>query len=193
MYLIVGLGNPGMKYKNTYHNVGFMVVDALAKKLKVKIAKKECDSLTVQTKLKGEEVVLAKPQTYMNLSGTAVKKLVKHYGVDETCELLVCYDDADLPLGKTRMRAEGSAGSHNGMKSIVAELFTTSFRRVRIGIKTHKLANGEIALLDMVLSRPDFEDKPAISGAVDEVADALLSLIEGADYARVEARLNKKK
>ncbi len=193
MYLIVGLGNPGMKYKNTYHNVGFMVVDALAKRLKVKLSKKECDALLVQTKFKGEDVVLAKPQTYMNLSGTAVKKLVKHYGVDESCQLIVCYDDADLPLGKTRMREEGSAGSHNGMKNIVAELYTTAFRRVRIGIKTQKLANGEIALLDMVLSRPDYEDKGAINSAVEEVADALLSLVGGADYARVEERLNRKK
>ena len=122
MILVVGLGNPGMKYKNTYHNVGFMAIDALAKRLKVKFDKTECDARTCKGNYKGVEFVFAKPETYMNLSGEAVKKLVARYDVDVTRELIVCYDDVDLPIGKLRIREEGSAGTHNGMRSVIGLL-----------------------------------------------------------------------
>jgi PTH1 family peptidyl-tRNA hydrolase len=192
MILVVGLGNPGMKYKNTYHNIGFMTLDALAKRLGVKFSKTECDAKTAAGIYRGEKFVLAKPQTYMNLSGESVKKLVRAYGVDEKSELTVCYDDADLPLGKTRLREEGSAGTHNGMRSIVKELNTTSFKRIRIGIKTDELAQKEVDIVDLVLSKVDFANKSVLTDSIENVCGALVSIISGEDIQRVEERLNRK-
>lgn len=193
MILIVGLGNPGMKYKNTYHNVGFMAVDALAKKCKVKIAKSECVALTCKAVYKGVEFVIAKPQTYMNLSGEAVKKLVRAYDVDEARELVVCYDDIDLPIGKLRIREEGSAGTHNGMRNIVKELNTEQFARVRIGTKTDELANHEVELIDFVLSKVDFANKQVLQQSIDTAVEAFEMIIEGDDIQRIQERVNRKK
>lgn len=193
MILIVGLGNPGMKYKNTYHNVGFMAVDALAKKCKVKIAKSECDAFTCKAVYKGVEFVIAKPQTYMNLSGESVKKLVRAYDVDEARELVVCYDDIDLPIGKLRIREEGSAGTHNGMRNIVKELNTEQFARVRIGTKTDELANHEVELIDFVLSKVDFANKQVLQQSIDTAVEAFEMIIEGDDIQRIQERVNRKK
>lgn len=193
MILIVGLGNPGMKYKNTYHNVGFMAVDALAKKCKEKIAKSECDALTCKAVYKGVEFVIAKPQTYMNLSGEAVKKLVRAYDVDEARELVVCYDDIDLPIGKLRIREEGSAGTHNGMRNIVKELNTEQFARVRIGTKTEELANHEVELIDFVLSKVDFANKQVLQQSIDTAVEAFEMIIEGNDIQRIQECVNRKK
>ncbi len=193
MILIVGLGNPGMKYKNTYHNVGFMAVDALAKKCKVKIAKSECDALTCKAVYKGVEFVIAKPQMYMNLSGESVKKLVRAYDVDEARELVVCYDDIDLPIGKLRIREEGSAGTHNGMRNIVKELNTERFARVRIGTKTDELANHEVELIDFVLSKVDFANKQVLQQSIDTAVEAFEMIIEGDDIQRIQECVNRKK
>jgi len=191
MIAIVGLGNPGAKYKNTYHNVGFMIVDALAKKLKVKFSTTECDAKTVKSNYKGVDFVLAKPETFMNLSGNAVKQIVRKYDVDEKSELIICYDDVDLPTGKTRIREEGSAGSHNGMRNIVAELNTTEFKRIRVGIKNEKIKNKEINLIDLVLSKVDFEDKETLEKGINKAVDALIEILEGVDIQRVEEKLNR--
>ena len=193
MILIVGLGNPGMKYKNTYHNVGFMAVDALAKKCKVKIAKSECNALTCKAIYKGVDFVIAKPQTYMNLSGEAVKKLVRAYDVDEKSQLVVCYDDVDLPIGKLRLRQEGSAGTHNGMRNIVKELNTQEFTRVRIGTKTDELAQHEVELIDFVLSKVDFDSKQVLTTAIESALEAFEMFIEGDDIQRIQEKINRKK
>lgn len=193
MILIVGLGNPGMKYKNTYHNVGFMAVDALAKKCKVKIAKSECNALTCKAIYKGVDFVIAKPQTYMNLSGEAVKKLVRAYDVDEKSQLVVCYDDVDLPIGKLRVRQEGSAGTHNGMRNIVKELNTQEFTRVRIGTKTDELAQHEVELIDFVLSKVDFDSKQVLTTAIESAVEAFEMFIEGEDIQRIQEKINRKK
>lgn len=192
MILVVGLGNPGMKYKNTYHNVGFMAIDALAKRLKVKFDKTECDARTCKGTYKGVEFVFAKPETYMNLSGEAVKKLVARYDVDVERELIVCYDDVDLPIGKLRIREEGSAGTHNGMRNIVKELYTQDFKRVRIGTKTEQLAQKEVELVDFVLSKVDFDNKQILQGAIDKADDAILALMKGLDIQRVQEIANKR-
>ena len=192
MILVVGLGNPGMKYKNTYHNVGFMAIDALAKRLKVKFDKTECDARTCKGSYKGAEFVLAKPETYMNLSGEAVKKLVARYDIDIANDLIVCYDDVDLPIGKLRIREEGSAGTHNGMRNIVKELYTQDFKRVRIGTKTEELAQKEVELIDFVLSKVDFDNKQILQGAIDRADDAILALMEGLDIQRVQEIANKR-
>ena len=193
MILIVGLGNPGMKYRNTYHNVGFMAVDALAKKCKVKIAKSECNALTCKAIYKGVDFVIAKPQTYMNLSGEAVKKLVRAYDVDEKSQLVVCYDDVDLPIGKLRVRQEGSAGTHNGMRNIVKELNTQEFTRVRIGTKTDELAQHEVELIDFVLSKVDFDSKQVLTTAIESAVEAFEMFIEGDDIQRIQEKINRKK
>lgn len=191
MILVVGLGNPGMKYKNTYHNLGFMAVDALAKKLGVKFLHDECDAKVAKGKNAEGEFVLAKPQTFMNASGNAVRKLVRKYAVDVATDLVVCYDDVDLPLGKLRMREEGSAGTHNGMRDIVANLQTQNFRRLRVGSRTSELADGGVALIDFVLSKIDYEYKNALEKSIETAADALAELIGGKDFARVQEKVNK--
>lgn len=193
MLLIVGLGNPGAKYRGTFHNVGFMAVDALADKLKVKWnIKREGDSRVGKSRLKGVEFVLAKPETFMNLSGTAVKKLASAYGIDVERELLVCYDDVDLPIGKLRFREEGSAGTHNGMRNIVSELGTTDFARLRIGTSTPQLSGGEVPLIDFVLSKVPYEYKEILDGAVDSAAEAMIRFIGGEDAQRIQENLNRK-
>ncbi len=190
--MVVGLGNPGTRYRNTYHNIGFMTADALAKKCKLRFTGKECAALTAKGKLDGVPFVVAKPQTFMNLSGESVKQLVKKY-CDSEEELIVVYDDADLPVGRMRFREEGSAGTHNGMRSIVKELNTTEFKRLRIGIKTEELAAKELAITDLVLSRVDYADRPTIDKCVGDAADALIDIIGGKDLQRVEERLNRRK
>ena len=191
MLLIVGLGNPGMKYKNTYHNVGFNLVDALAKSLKVKFDKTECEAKTAHAKIGGEDVILAKPQTYMNLSGVAVKKLVKHYGLDETSDIIVCYDDVDLPVGTMRMRESGSAGTHNGMRSIVDELGTQNFKRIRIGTQTDAVKNKEVELIVFVLSKIDYDTKQVVDKVVAGAHDCILEYLKSGDLFHLEEKINR--
>ena len=157
MFLIVGLGNPGARYRSTYHNLGFMVADAFARANKLRFTGRECDAVTAKGRVGGSEVVVAKPQTFMNLSGVSVRKLVAKYCADES-ELIVVYDDADLPVGRMRLREEGSAGTHNGMRSVVSELGTTSFRRLKIGIANARFAEHGVDIADFVLSRIDYAD-----------------------------------
>ena len=188
--LIVGLGNPGARYKNTFHNVGFMTVEALAKKCNIRFSKTECDAKTAKGSLGGVPFVLAKPETYMNLSGHGVKKLVHAYDVDVESELIICYDDVDLPIGKLRLRECGSAGTHNGMRDIVSELGTENFLRLRIGTRTEELAAGEVPLIDFVLSKIPYEYMPALLKSIDGASAALEDLIAGKPFARVQERLN---
>lgn len=187
--LVVGLGNPGAKYKDTYHNVGFKVVDALAERLGVKFSKNICDAKV--TECKKADVILAKPQTFMNLSGEAVKKLLRTYNIDAQSELIVCYDDVDLPIGKLRLREEGSAGTHNGMRNIVAEIGTQSFCRLRVGTKTPQLAGGEVQLIDFVLSKIDYQYKEKMQATITSGVLALEDLIKGVPFARVQEKLNR--
>lgn len=192
MYVVVGLGNPGTRYRNTYHNIGFMVADALAKKCKLRFSGKECAALTAKGRAGGVPFVIAKPQTFMNLSGVSVRKLVAKYCADES-ELIVVYDDADLPVGRMRLREEGSAGTHNGMRSVVSELGTTSFRRLKIGIANARFAEHGVDIADFVLSRIDYADKKTIEECVETAASALADLASGADIMRVEERINRRK
>lgn len=159
----------------------------------MKIAKSECDALTCKAIYKGVDFVIAKPQTYMNLSGEAVKKLVRAYDVDEKSQLVVCYDDVDLPIGKLRVRQEGSAGTHNGMRNIVKELNTQEFTRVRIGTKTDELAQHEVELIDFVLSKVDFDSKQVLTTAIESAVEAFEMFIEGDDIQRIQEKINRKK
>ncbi|MDK2784404.1 MAG: peptidyl-tRNA hydrolase, family [Bacillota bacterium] len=134
MKLVVGLGNPGREYEETRHNAGFLVVDYLAREEGLTFGSSDFRADLARGRVAGQEVLLAKPQTYMNLSGLAVGPLVRWYKLDPTADLLVVSDDLDLPLGRLRLRARGSHGGHRGLLSIINELGTTDFARLRLGI-----------------------------------------------------------
>lgn len=134
MKLIVGLGNPGIKYQFTPHNIGFLAVDRIAGQCGVMVDNRHCKALTARTRIGNEEVLLAKPETYMNLSGMSVLELARKYEIDPQQDLLVIYDELDLPLGSIRIRARGSSAGHNGMQSIIDALGTPEVARIRLGI-----------------------------------------------------------
>lgn len=134
MYIIVGLGNPTREYENTRHNIGFDVIDKLAQEFSITVLEKKHKALIGKGIINGQKVILAKPQTYMNLSGESVRELVDYYKVDEETELLVIYDDISLDVGQLRIRKKGSAGGHNGIKSIIQHLGTDAFLRIKMGV-----------------------------------------------------------
>ena len=138
MKLIVGLGNPGPEYELTPHNLGFLAVDRLASDLGVEVRSRQCRALTAKAVIGKEDVVLAKPETFMNLSGTAVRELVERLEISPEADLIVIYDELDLPMETIRIRERGSSAGHNGMKSIIGALGTQEFLRVRIGIAPEK-------------------------------------------------------
>ena len=189
MKLIVGLGNPTSKYRGTYHNLGFMVLDELSSLLGVKIKVKECKALTAKTSRSGDLVVLAKPQTFMNLSGECVKELAKKYGADSK-DILVVFDDADIPLGKLRLRTEGSGGTHNGVKNIVSELNSQNFKRLRVGMKVQELEERTMDIGELVLSKIQYEDKETLENSVKRAAAAVLDYINGTDIEKIRLHLN---
>lgn len=188
MYLVIGLGNPEKKYLNTWHNAGFLCLDKVAAKLGVSFDKAECKSMTAHAKVNGQKVILAKPLTYMNLSGEAVQELVHKYKVGKG-NLVVIYDDVDLPLGSVRIRKEGSAGTHNGMRNIIQMISTTDFARVRIGTGKET----PMALIDFVLSQITEEDREILNPVLDSAAQAVCEFVNGTDIDVVMQRHNTKK
>jgi len=132
--LIVGLGNPGIEYQFTPHNLGFLTIDRIANGLGIEIRNRQCRALTARANIAGEAAVLAKPETYMNLSGLSVRELVEEHRVDVERDLIVVYDELDLPLGAIRIRQRGGSAGHNGMESILGALGTDEFLRIRLGI-----------------------------------------------------------
>ena len=134
MKLIVGLGNPGIEYQFTPHNLGFLAIDRIAHDCGVEVRNRQCHALTARAKIGGEPVLLAKPETFMNLSGMSVRELVAKYEIRPESDLIVIYDELDLPLGTIRIRQRGSSAGHNGMKSIIGALGTQEFLRIRLGI-----------------------------------------------------------
>ncbi len=148
MFLIVGLGNPGLEYEWTRHNLGFMLIDKLAQDAGCEVKRRECSSLVGRAEIEGRRVELIKPQTFMNLSGTAVGCLLKKHSAS-AADLLVISDDLALPFGSIRIRERGSAGGHNGLKSIIANLGSNEFPRLRIGIQPdHPIADAKRFVLD---------------------------------------------
>lgn len=188
--LIVGLGNYGKEYENTRHNIGFMAIDVLAEKLNIKISDKECKSLTGKKYINGERVVLAKPQTYMNLSGLAVKELAAKYHFDPT-EIVVISDDIDIDFCAIRIRKSGSAGTHNGLKNIIAELSSKDFIRFRIGVGAKE--NPDMDLKDYVLSRFSENEREELKNTFDVVATAIEELLRGETVDVVMGKYNTKK
>lgn len=173
MKIILGLGNPGREYEKTRHNVGFMALDALADRLGVRIERRGFRCMYGEARIGSERIVLAKPETYMNASGFAAVELINWFK-PHIDDLIVIYDDIDLPCGALRIRANGSAGTHNGMRSLVEQLGSEDFPRIRIGIG--KPAHG---LIDHVLGVPNEEDRKAIESALPSAADAALLIASG--------------
>ena len=170
MKLIVGLGNPGIEYQFTPHNIGFLAVDRLAEQHKVRIANRRCRALTGKATIAGHEVLLAKPETYMNLSGTSVRELVDEYEVEPARDLLVIYDELDLPLGAIRIRERGSSAGHNGMESIIGALGTQEVPRMRLGIAPdHDVRDGA----KYVLSQLKKSQLPMVDEVLDRAARAV--------------------
>jgi peptidyl-tRNA hydrolase, PTH1 family len=180
MKLIVGLGNPGPEYEWTPHNLGFLAVDALAERARIRITRPESKSYAGRGEIAGQEVVLAKPQTMMNLSGAAVKGLLEKYESDPA-SLILLVDDVDLPWGMLRIRERGRAGTHNGMKSVVRSLGTEEFTRIRLGVGPEKVW-GDLA--DYVLSQLGRADREVALQMAAEAADAVeMILTEGVGKA----------
>ncbi|WP_428910334.1 aminoacyl-tRNA hydrolase [Niallia sp. Krafla_26] len=168
MKLIVGLGNPGKQYEHTRHNIGFEVVDALAEKLDISLDQAKFKGIFGYRTIEGEKVFLLKPLTYMNLSGESISALMNYYQMDVE-DLVVIYDDLDLPVGKIRLRQKGSAGGHNGIKSIISHLGTSDFNRIRVGI--NRPSNG-MPIVDYVLGRFQQEEMEQVQIAVVKSVDA---------------------
>lgn len=185
--IIIGLGNKGLSYKNTYHNMGFDVVSKLAKVLGVRFSHTECKAKTAVTNVNGKRVVLAKPETYMNLSGESVRELMGKY--KETADgIIVIYDDIDIAIGTIRARNAGSAGTHNGMRNIVECLNgNTAFKRIRIGTG---FDHGNVPLYNVVLSKVKGENKTLVDASTDFVANELLSFLKDGDFDKLMRNVN---
>lgn len=185
MKLIVGLGNPGTEYERTRHNVGWMVLDAFARKFRIDISKHEKSAMTGSGRVAGGSIMVAKPLTYMNLSGDAVRLLANAY-LESTEDLMIVYDDIDLPVGRLRIRPNGSAGTHNGMRSIITTIATENFPRLRVGIG----GPGDAKLRDHVLDEFAAEEQPIVDRAIERAVDALVLFARG-DLKRAMNQFNR--
>ncbi len=174
-YLIVGLGNPGSKYWNTRHNVGYAALDALAEKLKVKVDRVKFQGLMVQTTVDGKKVILLKPTTYMNLSGKSVQAAARFYKIPPE-HIIVLSDDISLEPGRLRVRKNGSAGGHNGLKSIISDLGSQEFPRIKIGVGAKPHPDYDLA--DWVLGTFPLAQRESMDETYKRAADAALLLME---------------
>jgi PTH1 family peptidyl-tRNA hydrolase len=180
--LIVGLGNPGVRYARTRHNVGFDTVDVLAARQGWRFDARRSRAVLASGTLGDEKILLAKPQTYMNDSGVAVGDLVRFYKLEPASDLLVICDDLDLPLARIRLRTRGAAGGQHGLESIIHHLATNTFARIKIGIGRPLHGRGEN--IDFLLSVPRGDERISLDAAIEQAADAALSwLTEGAHVA----------
>ena len=184
MKLIVGLGNPGSEYEKTRHNAGFLLIDRLCEKLGVSLDKNKCRALYGIYRYNGEKIIIAKPQTYMNLSGLAVSSLMRFYGIDVK-DLIVVHDDLDLPVGKLRLRRQGSSGGQKGMASIIEHLGTSAIDRIRIGISDDRTIDAR----DYVLGKFSKEDRKILEEVLDKGAEALIYSFDH-DFDKVMSRFN---
>ena len=187
MYIIAGLGNPGKKYENTRHNIGFITIDSLASKHNITVDKLKFKALVGEGRISGQKVILVKPQTYMNLSGESIQEVMNFYKVDPE-NLIIIYDDIDLDLGTLRIRKSGSAGTHNGMRSVVQHINSTAFPRIRIGMGGPK---GDI--VDFVIGGMSKAESEVLKETVDKAAEAIDCIIEaGIDMSMNRYNTKKK-
>jgi peptidyl-tRNA hydrolase, PTH1 family len=186
--LIVGLGNPGIEYQFTPHNLGFLAIDRIAGGLGIEVRNRQCRALTARATIAGEPAVLAKPETYMNLSGLSVRELVAEHEVDIRRDLLVIYDELDLPLGAIRIRQRGSSAGHNGIESILGALPTDEFLRIRLGIAPErKVADG----VKYVLTPFRKSQEKVVDQLLDTAAQAVEVILKEGPAAAMN-RFNRK-
>lgn len=188
MKLIVGLGNPGIEYQFTPHNMGFLAVDRIADQLGVRVNNRNCRAQTARTVLEGQDVVLAKPETYMNLSGVSVRELVREYDAQPELDLIVIYDELDLPFGGIRVRPRGSSAGHNGIASVIGALGTQEVPRIRLGVgPDHPVGDGA----RYVLSPFKKSQYPVLDEVLDTAAEAVRVILKNGVQAAMN-RFNKK-
>lgn len=181
MYIIVGLGNPGKQYENTRHNIGFDVIEKLAEEENVAVLEKKHKAIIGKGYVAGQKCIMAKPQTFMNLSGESVRELIDYYKVDETTQLIVISDDISLDVGQLRIRKKGSAGGHNGLKNIIAQLGHDSFIRIKMGVG-EKPKGYDLA--DYVLGHFSVEERKLMDKAAQKAVEAIRMIItQDADMA----------
>lgn len=189
LFVIVGLGNPGKEYAASRHNAGYLAIDRLMDRYGIKLSSKKFDGLSGRGTIDGRKVMLVKPTTFMNNSGRCVKKIVDYYKLDPTNDLVILYDDIDLEPGMMRVRTKGSAGSHNGMKSVIQHLKTQEFARIRIGVGTPP---PQMDLVDWVLGKIPKEEIPLIRDVCDDICEAVPMII-AEDTEAAMNRYNRKK
>ncbi|KRM96236.1 peptidyl-trna hydrolase (pth) [Liquorilactobacillus aquaticus DSM 21051] len=187
MKLIVGLGNIGKKYEQTKHNVGFMTLEKFAEENDVAFNKTKCEAMIAELFINGEKVLLAKPMTYMNESGRSVGPLLDYFGID-IADFIVIHDDMDLPVGQLRLRQKGSAGGHNGIKSIIAHLGTQNFKRIRIGIDHPQ----KQSVVDWVLSKFSAQQEKSLEEGIQHATAALDSWLADNDFMKTMNKYNHK-
>jgi len=186
--LIVGLGNPGIEYQFTPHNLGFLAVDRIANECGVEVRNRHCRALTARATIGTEEVLLAKPETFMNLSGLSVRELVQKYEIKPEADLVLIYDELDLPLGAIRVRQRGSSAGHNGMESIIGALGTQELLRIRLGIAPDRKVDDSIRYVLAPMRKAQLK---TVDEVLDKAADAVkVILAEGA--AAAMNRFNRK-
>jgi PTH1 family peptidyl-tRNA hydrolase len=186
--LIVGLGNPGIEYQFTPHNMGFLAVDRIAEQCGVRVNNRNCRAQTARTSFAGHEVVLAKPETYMNLSGASVRDLVREYEVQPEQDLVLLYDELDLPFGSLRVRPRGRSAGHNGVESVIGALGTQEFTRIRIGIgPDHPVGDGA----RYVLSQFKKSQYPVVDQMLDTTSEAVSVILREGVQAAMN-RFNRK-
>lgn len=176
MFLIVGLGNPDKRYEKTRHNVGFDTIDAIADRYGIRVREKRHKALCGTGVIKGTKVILAKPQTYMNLSGESIAEIINFYKLDPEEEMIVIFDDISLAPGNIRVRKKGSAGGHNGVKSIIACTGNQNFMRIKVGVG-EKPQGWDLA--DYVLGRFSDEDRSAVETAIANAVEAAVLMMQG--------------
>ena len=180
MYLIVGLGNPEEEYSKTRHNMGFNTINKIAKKYNIEISKSKFQGLWESTIIEGKKVILVKPQTYMNLSGESIIKFKKFYKISNK-EIIIIYDDIDLDVGDIRLKPKGGAGTHNGMKSVVQNLGTEEFIRVRVGIGTPQNKDD---MINYVIGAIPKREKEILNEGVKKAAESVIEILQnGIDVA----------
>lgn len=181
MYIIAGLGNPGIKYRNTRHNAGFMALDALAEKYHIPVKEKKFRGVIGSGVIEGEKVLLVKPHTFMNLSGECIREVINYYKIEEKTNLIVISDDINLDIGAIRIRKKGSAGGHNGLKNIILHLGHDEFHRIRMGVGAKPPGYD---LVKYVLEHFDREERKLMEESARRAAEAAAVMItDGPDAA----------
>lgn len=188
MFIIAGLGNPKREYDNTRHNIGFAFIDALAEKYHISVLSSQCKALVGKGIIEGHKVILAKPLTFMNLSGESIRPLADYYKIDPAIELIVISDDVSLPPGQIRIRKKGSAGGHNGLKSVIGQLGSEEFYRIRIGVG-EKPKGYDLA--DYVLGHFSKEEQPLMKEGVEKATQAAKLMLDG-EIDRAMNEFNRK-